>query len=73
MILFTAIPNKVGVFITSVSGVTTFYSVHGVYNASGMNLVSAPNSTQALILQVVDAVEISQPYVLSYLDQAFGE
>jgi len=72
MIDFTAVPRTIAGYTTVVSGVTKFFSNNGVFNVSGMQLISAPNSTQYITLQVKDAVDTSQPLVAQYLSEAFG-
>ena len=62
-ILFTVVNQTIGVFPTMVVGVEKFFSAFGVYNVSGMQLVSAPNSTQHVIMTVIDAVDLSVPSV----------
>ena len=63
LITFTAINKTIGVFNTSIVGVTRFFSAYGVYNVSGMRLISAPNSTQNMFMTVEDAVDLSIPSV----------
>lgn len=71
LIEFFAVKRVVGNFETSVVGVTKFFSTYGVFNVSGMKLVSAPSSEQYVTLRVMDAVDLNKPTALAYLKSAY--
>lgn len=67
MIEFKALPKVFGQFKTEIAGVTKFFSAYGVFNVSGMKLISAPNSIQEMSLTVYDPIDLNKPSILDYL------